>query len=101
MVMVKDDPVQPPGDETGVMMYSTVPGLAFDGFVSTWLMLVPDPFEAPVIPPVTVPMVQEKDDGMVAASEISEPVPLQIFFAGRFVMMGSGSMVTVTVKGEP
>jgi hypothetical protein len=44
--------------EVGVIMYSTDPAVDVLGLVSAWLRVPPDPAEAPVMPPVIVPIVQ-------------------------------------------
>jgi hypothetical protein len=56
---------------------------------------------APVMPPVTVPMVQVKLLGVVAVSEMFGLVLLQIATAAGLVIAGVGFTVTVMVNGAP
>jgi hypothetical protein len=67
------------------------------GFVSVWLILPPPPAVAPVIPPVTVPMVQPKLLGALAVSVMFVEVLLQIAFVALFVTAGLGFTVIVIV----
>jgi hypothetical protein len=60
-------------------------------------MLFPLPAEAPVIPPLMVPIVHAKLLAAVAVREIFGPVPLHIETAAGFVMEGRGRTVTVIV----
>ena len=69
-------PGQLPETDVGVMMYVTVPEEDPLGLVSTWLMVEPEPAVAPVIEPVTVPMVQENVLGTVAVKAIFVLLPL-------------------------
>lgn len=82
-------------------MYSTVPEIALPGFVSTWFILVPEPFNAPVIPPVTVPTVQVNVLGTLAVRLILGLLPLHIRAVEEVVTIGEGSTVTSRVKGCP
>ena len=95
-MMLKGAPTQPLAD-VGVTIYSTVPEEAALGLVSTWLMTLPVPAEAPVIPPVIVPMVQVNVLGTLAVSGIFGLPPLQILVAGGVVICGLGFTNTVTV----
>jgi hypothetical protein len=52
--------------DVGVTIYSTVPAVALLGLLSAWLMVVPDPALAPVIPPVIFPIVHAKLLGALA-----------------------------------
>jgi hypothetical protein len=63
------------------------------GLVNTWLMVFPDPAVAPVIPPVTVPIVQAKLLAVVADSVMFGLVPLQIAVVDGLVMAGVGFTV--------
>lgn len=92
-VSVNGVPVQPDG-ELGVIIYWTVPAVELLGLVSTWLMVPPDPALAPVIPPVTVPIVQLKLAGASAVSVIFGLVPVQMLEFGEFVTVGVVSAVT-------
>jgi hypothetical protein len=67
------------------------------GLFSTWLIVDPDPGAAPVIPPVTAPIVHAKLLGAVAAREILVLFPLQIVSVGAVVTDGVGYTVTVIV----
>jgi hypothetical protein len=60
-------------------------------------MVLPLPAVAPVIPPVTVPIVHANVLGAVAVSEMFGPVPLQIAEVAAFVTAGAGFTVTVIV----
>ncbi len=67
------------------------------GLVSVWLIVVPDPLLAPVIPPVMVPTVQVKVLGVVADNEMFGPLPLQVDAVLAVVTAGVGSTETVMV----
>ena len=71
-------------------MYCTEPAVALPGLVSTWLMLLPVPALAPVIPPEIAPMVHENVLGAVAASAMFGLVALQIATAAGLVTAGVG-----------
>jgi hypothetical protein len=85
----------------GVTRYCTVPAAEFDGLVSVWLIVVPDPAVAPVILPVTVPIVQENVLGALAVSAMFGLVAVQIEAVAAFVTAGVGLTVTVIVYGAP
>jgi hypothetical protein len=93
-------PTQPFND-VGVTMYSTEPEEDALGLLSTWLMRLPLPAVAPVIPPVTVPTVQVNVLGAVALNEILGLPPLQIAAGGVLLTAGIGLTVTVIVYGAP
>lgn len=78
IIIVLLEPVQVPLDAMGVTMYSIVPVVEFDGLLSVWMMLEPEPGVAPVIPPVMVPMLQLNDEGMLAERFTDVEVPLQM-----------------------
>jgi hypothetical protein len=86
-----------PFSEVGVTRYSTEPEDTALGFVSTWLITLPDPALAPLILPTIVPIVQVNVLGTVAVNEIFGLPPLQIAAGGVFVTAGSGLTVTVIV----
>jgi hypothetical protein len=65
--------------------------------VSVWLIVPPEPALAPVIPPVTVPIVHAKLLGALAVNVIFGPVPLQIEVVAALVTAGLGFTVTVIV----
>ena len=65
------------------------------GLVSTWLMVLPDPALAPVMPPVIVPMVQVNVLGTVAVRLIFGPVPLHVAAVLAVVTTGVGCTVTI------
>lgn len=65
------------------------------------MILVPEPALAPVIPPVTVPMVHVNVLGTLAVNEIFGPVPLQVDAVFAVVTTGVGFTVTVIVYGDP
>jgi len=100
IVIVEGVPAHDPVVAVGVTIYCTVPAV-LPGLVSTWLMVEPDPLLAPVIPPVIVPIVQEKVLGVLAVKARFGPVPLQIVAAVVDVTTGAGLTVTVIVKGFP
>lgn len=82
-------------------IYWTEPADELLGFVNTWLIVVPDPIVAPVMPPELVPSVQEKLLGIVAANAMFGLVPLQIVAVDDVVTTGAGFTVTVIVSGIP
>jgi hypothetical protein len=57
-VMVYGFPGHEPVLEVGVTKYGTLPTVVLLGLVRVWLIVLPDPELAPVIPPVMVPIVQ-------------------------------------------
>jgi hypothetical protein len=69
--------------------------------VSTWLIILPDPDDAPPMLPVTVPIVHAKVLGAVAPSVILGELPLQIATAGGLVTSGVGFTVTTILYGVP
>ncbi len=87
---------QLPPIEVGVTWYSTVPAVALLGLVSVCAMVLPEPLDAPVIPPVIAPTVQVNVLGAVAVNGILVAVLLQIATAdGTPVTTGVGCTVTV------
>jgi hypothetical protein len=60
-------------------------------------MVLPLPADAPVIPPVIVPIVHAKLLAAVAVSAMLVPVLLQIDFVAAFVTTGTGFTVMVIV----
>jgi hypothetical protein len=82
-------------------MYWTVPAALLLGFVSTWLIVLPVPAVAPVMPPVTVPIVQLNVLGAVAVREILGLVPEQMAAVLAVVTTGVGLTVTVMLYGVP
>jgi hypothetical protein len=82
-------------------MYCTVPAVLLLGLDSVCAMLEPEPAMAPVMPPVTVPMVQLNVLGAVAASAMLVAELLQIVVAAAVVTTGLGFTVTVMVYGAP
>jgi hypothetical protein len=81
--------------EVGVIMYWTVPAVELLGFVRVWLIILPEPALAPVIPPVMVPIVHEKVLGAVDVNAMLGPVPLHILTVARLVTSGLGLTVTI------
>jgi hypothetical protein len=79
------------------MIYWTEPAVLLLGLVKVWLMVLPVPALAPVIPPVTVPIVQANVLGALAVSAILGLVALQIAAVAAFVTAGVGLTVTVMV----
>jgi hypothetical protein len=96
-VIVYGTPGQTPVTDAGVTMYSILPALALPGLVRVWLIVLPDPTLAPVIPPVMVPIVHVKVLVLVAARLILVVAPLQIVAFGAAVTTGVGLTVTVIV----
>ena len=93
-VMVKGDPVQVPVTETGVTVYSANPARV-PGLVRIWSMVEPDPALAPVMPPVTVPMVQLKVAAIFEVRLIPVPVPEHRVRLEALVTDGAGFTVKV------
>jgi hypothetical protein len=100
-VIVNGAPAQLPVVEVGVTIYWTLPAVALLGLVSVWLIVVPDPAVAPVMPPLMVPIVQLNELGALAVSAMFGLVPVQIELAAAFVTAGVGLTVTVIVYGCP
>ena len=71
-------PAHEPDTDVGITIYSTVPVEELPGLFNTWLITEPEPEEAPVMLPVTVPMLQVKLLGNVAARVIFVEAPLHI-----------------------
>jgi hypothetical protein len=95
--MLNGAPPQLPVVELGVTIYSTEPDVALPGLVNVWLMVLPDPAVAPVIPPLIAPMVQEKLLAAVEVRLILGDVPLQMVAVEGLVTPGVGLTVTVIV----
>jgi hypothetical protein len=100
-VIVWVDPTQLPVTEVGVIIYCTVPAVLLLGLVSAWLIVPPELADAPVIPPVIVPIVQVNVLGVLAVSVMFGPVPLHVEAVVPLVTAGLGLTVTVMVQGEP
>jgi predicted transcriptional regulator len=100
-VIVNGDPVHVPVVEVGVMIYSTEPAVALLGLFNVWLMRLPEPVLAPVMPPLIAPIVHVNELGALAVNEIFGLVPVQIEVAGALVTAGVGFTVTVMVNGAP
>jgi hypothetical protein len=82
-------------------MYSTVPAVALLGLVSVWLIVLPEPDDAPVTLPEIVPIVQVNVLGALAVNDMFGLVALQIATVAGFVTAGFGFTVTVIVYGAP
>jgi hypothetical protein len=95
-VIVKGAPTQPFAD-VGVTTYRTVPAVVVLGFANTWLIRLPVPLLAPVMPPVPATAVQTNVLVTVAPSEIFGLVLSQIATVGELVIAGFGFTVTVMV----
>jgi hypothetical protein len=78
-------------------MYCTVPAVALLGLFNVCAIVLPLPALAPVIPPVIVPIVQEKVLGALAVNAMFVAVLLQI--AAVFAVVTTGVGFTVTVIG--
>jgi hypothetical protein len=101
IVMVYGAPTQPPVVDVGVTRYWTVPAVELLGLVSVWFSVVPDPADAPVILPVTVPIVHANVLVTLAVSEMFGLVPVHVDAVAAFVTTGVGLTVTVIVYGAP
>lgn len=88
-------PGQAPVPEVGVTIYCTVPAVLLPGLVSTWLIVLPEPAEAPVMPPVITPTVHVNVLGAVAVSATLGEVPLQVEAVLEVDTAGVGFTVTV------
>jgi hypothetical protein len=97
IVIVYGVPTQPPVTDVGVTIYSTLPAALLDGLVNTWLIVLPLPAVAPVIPPLMVPIVQVNVDAALAVKARFGLVALQIESVAAFVTAGLGLTVTVMV----
>jgi hypothetical protein len=64
-------------------------------------MVAPELAEAPVMLPVTVPIVHEKLLGAVAVKPTLGAVPLQILAVFGVVTSGTGYTVTVIIEDPP
>jgi hypothetical protein len=95
--MLNGAPPQLPVVDVGVTIYSTEPDVALPGLVNTWLMVFPDPADAPVMPPLMAPMVHEKLLAAVDDRLMFGDVPLQMVAAEGLVTPGVGFTVTVMV----
>jgi hypothetical protein len=100
-VIVYGAPTQFPVVDVGVTIYCTVPAVALEGLVSVWLIVLPAPAVAPVMPPLMVPMVHVKLAGALDVRLMFVPVLLQIDVVAAFVTAGVGLTVTVMVNGAP
>jgi hypothetical protein len=89
-VIVYIEPVHEVLVATGVTRYCTVPAVMLLGLVSTWLIVDPLPAEAPVIPPVIVPIVQEKVLVTLAVRDTLNAVPLHMAYVAALVTTGFG-----------
>jgi len=94
-VIVYSAPGQLPVVEVGVTRYGTVPAVASLGFVSTWLIVLPELALDPVMPPVIVPIVHAKLLGALAVNVIFGLVPLHVAAVLAVVTAGVGLTVTV------
>lgn len=83
--------------DVGVTMYCTLPAPVLLGLFNVCAMVEPAPALAPVMPPVTVPIVHVNVLGAVAVSAMLVVVPLQIAVVAAVVTTGRGLTVTVIV----
>ena len=83
--------------DVGVTIYCTVPAAELLGFVRVCAMVAPDPADAPVMPPLIVPIVHVNVLAAVAVSAIFVAVALQIVAVLAVVTAGLGFTVTVIV----
>lgn len=89
-MIVSGLPRHPPAIEVGTTIYCTVPKVLLLVFVNTWLMVLPEPADAPVIFALTAPIVQVKVLGVVTVRGIFGLVLLQIVAVGGSVITGTG-----------
>jgi hypothetical protein len=94
-VIVVDAPAQEPNVAVGVTLYCTVPAVELLGLERVWLIVDPLPALAPVMPPVTAPIVQAKVPGTLDVSIILGPLPLQAAAVIALVTTGAGLAVIV------
>jgi hypothetical protein len=99
-VIVNGAPVHELAVDVGVTIYCTVPAVE-PGLVNVWLIGEPDPAVAPVMPPVMVPIVQEKLLATPAVKLIFVVTPEQIVAVAALVTAGAGFTVTVIVNVAP
>jgi hypothetical protein len=90
-------PAHDPVVEVGVTRYSTEPGVALLGLVSTWLIVFPELAVAPVIPFTIDPTVHVKLLGALAVNAMLGLVPLHVLAVLAVVTAGVGLTVTVIV----
>ena len=93
-VILNGAPTQPPGLDVGVMIYCTVPAVTLLGFIKFCVMAEPPDADAPVMPPVTVPIVQVNVLGTVAVNTIFKATLLQVDAVAALVPTGTGFTVT-------
>ena len=72
-----DGPTHDPAIDVGMTMYCTGPA-ELPGLFNVCVIEDPDPLDSPVMPPVTVPIVQVKLLGVLAVSAMLVAVPVQI-----------------------
>jgi hypothetical protein len=96
-VIVYGAPGHVPVVDVGVTIYWTVPAAELLGLFSVWLIVLPLPEVAPVIPPLMVPIVQLNVLGAVAVNAMFGLVALQIDNVFGLVTAGVGLTVTVIV----
>jgi hypothetical protein len=97
IVIVNGAPAHPPVVDVGVTIYCTVPAVALDGLVSVWLIVVPLPALAPVMLPVTVPIVHANVLGALEVRVMFGLVPVHVDAVAALVTTGVGLTVTVIV----
>jgi len=78
-----------------------LPAVELLGLVKVWLIVEPEPAEAPVIAPVLVPSVQAKLEAAEAVRLMLGPVPLHVLAVLGVVTLGAGFTVTVILVAEP
>jgi hypothetical protein len=83
--------------DVGVTIYCTVPAVELLGLFNVCAIVLPDPAVAPVIPPVTVPIVHVNVLGADEVSAMFVAVALQIDAVLAVVTAGVGLTVTVIV----
>jgi hypothetical protein len=83
--------------DVGVTIYCTVPAALLLGLDKVCAIVAPLPAVAPVMPPVTVPIVQVKVLAALAVNAMFVAVPLQIAAVFAVVTAGVGLTVTVMV----
>ena len=100
IVIAVGGPEQPAGVDVAITLYTTVPATALLGLVRIWLMLAPPPIEAPVTPPVIVPIVHAKLLGTDELRITPGFTPLQVVGVAG-VTAGAGFTVIVIGVTNP
>jgi hypothetical protein len=87
--------------DVAVTRYWTDPAVVLLGLVNVWLIVLPDPADAPEMLPLIEPIVHVNELGALAVSVRFVLVLLHIDTLAGFVTSGLGFTVTVIVNGAP